>query len=528
MQTATPTGVDHQVAIVGTGFGGMGAAIQLKRMGIDDFVMLERDDDLGGTWHANRYPGVAVDIASPTYSYSFEPNPNWSRLFAPGNELKDYAVQVADTYDLRRHMRFHTTVMSTYWDDDGQFWTVEIADGDPITCRQLVLATGILSQLHWPDIPGLDDFEGRILHTAAWNTEADLTGERVALIGTGATGVQVLPAIAADVEHVTVYQRTPIWVTMKPDLAVHPVVRRLFKHVPLTQKAARVANAAFIETIGLALMLNKELPFLVDGLELLHKANLFVQVRDPELRRKLTPDYDFWCKRPTFSNDYFKAYTRDNVSLVSAPIQQVTANGIVTEDGVEQPIDTLILATGFTVQDRGAFPPFPVHGRDGLDMGAWYQRNGYESYQGITVHGFPNLFYLSAPFAFTGLSFFYMIESQMEHMKRLIDRMSASGATVFEVKREAQTRFVELMDERATHTVWHNGSCGTAHSYYFNEHGQTRLGRLEPTLVARWRDRHFPFSDYRFEAPRHATVHAGRETLVEIEPSGRDGSLSIG
>lgn len=217
------------------------------------------------------------------------------------------------------------------------------------------------------------------------------------------------------------------------------------------------------------------------------------------MRAALTPDYNFWCKRPTFSNTYYPTFNRPNVELVTTGIDHIAADGIVTEDGHKREIDTLILATGFTTQEPGNFPAFPVLGRDGVDMAAWYAEHGYESYEGITVTGFPNLFFLSGPFSFTGLSFFYQAESQMAHMHRLITEVRRRDAVTFEVKRHAQDRFVAAMDRVAGNTVWKRGNCATSNSYYFNVHGQTRMARLMPTLQAMWHDRHFPLADYRFE-----------------------------
>jgi cation diffusion facilitator CzcD-associated flavoprotein CzcO len=237
-----------EVLIVGAGFGGMGAAIQFGRLGIDDVLIVDRADDLGGTWHVNRYPGLTVDIASVTYSYSFEPNPYWSRLFAPGPELKRYAEHIADKYDLRRRMRLRTAVESARWDEDEQRWHVSTGTG-PITARYLVAATGFLSQPKWPDIPGLQDFAGAVLHTAQWDAGVELRGRRVAVVGTGATSVQLVPEIAPQVAELTVYQRTPIWVVPKIDGPIPRPVQQVFARVPLAQRAARLANSAALEAL---------------------------------------------------------------------------------------------------------------------------------------------------------------------------------------------------------------------------------------------------------------------------------------
>lgn len=522
--TYQPHPVDHEAIVVGAGFGGMAAAIKFTQLGIEDFVILERGSEVGGTWQANRYPGVAVDIASPTYSYSFAPNADWSRLYAPGAELKDYADRIADTYRLRERTRFDSTVTGSRWDDANQLWNVDLAGAPSVTCRYLVIASGLLSQPKIPDLPGLSDFAGTVMHTSNWDEGHDLTGERVAIIGTGATAVQVLPEIAPIVDQLHVFQRTPIWVTPKPDVAIPTPVRSLFRRLPITQRAVRHVNAAAIEMIALAFVAYRQAPWGITAMETVSKAHLRAQVRDPDVRAALTPDYNFWCKRPTFSNTYYPTFNRDNVELVTTGIDHVAANGIVTEDRHKREIDTLILATGFTMQEPGNYPAFPVLGRDGVDMAAWYSEHGYESYEGITVAGFPNLFFLSGPFSFTGLSFFYQAESQMAHMHRLITEQRRRHAVTFEVKRHAQDRFVAAMDRLAGNTVWQRGNCATSNSYYFNVHGQNRMGRLMPTLQAMWHDRHFPLADYRFEPI--ADVLTGQPTADDGERAGHDHSIS--
>ncbi len=251
------------VVIVGAGFGGIGAAIQLKRLGYDDIAILDREADLGGTWHVNRYPGLAVDVPSTTYSYWFEPNPHWSRLFATGPELKKYANDVADKYDVRRHMRFNTTVESARWDEDAQLWQVALADGETLTTRFLITATGFLSQPHTPDIPGITSFEGKVVHTTAWDDSHDFAGRRVGLIGTGATAIQLIPELAKTVADLTVYQRTAIWVAPKLDFGIAPAVQRLFARVPLAQRALRWVTDSLLEFMTLTE--RAELPLLPTG-----------------------------------------------------------------------------------------------------------------------------------------------------------------------------------------------------------------------------------------------------------------------
>jgi cation diffusion facilitator CzcD-associated flavoprotein CzcO len=487
-----------QAVIVGAGFGGMGAAIQLRRLGIDDFVILEREDDLGGTWHVNRYPGLAVDIASVTYSYSFEPNPSWRHWYARGPELKKYADHVADTYDLRRHMRFDTVVEGARWDEDADEWQVSLAGGDVVRAAYLITATGFLSQPRTPDIEGVDTFAGTVVHTAQWDDAAHLDGRRVAIIGTGATAVQLIPELARRAARLTVFQRTPIWVTPKLDFEIPPLVRRLFARVPWTQRLARRVNTALLELIMVAAVLHYRRANLLNrGAAALAKRHLRKQVADPELRRKLTPDYSFGCKRPTFSNDYYPAFARRDVDLEATGIERVTPTGIITTDGREIPVDTLVLATGFDMWDAN-FPAIQVLGRDGKDLGKWWRDTRFQAYEGIAVPGFPNFLSLASPYSYSGLSYFTTIEGQMKHMDRLLGEVRRRGATTFEVRDPANDEFLGRVTELLEDSVFNLGSCATARSYYFNQHGDAALLRPTSTISAHREAESFPLDDYTY------------------------------
>jgi cation diffusion facilitator CzcD-associated flavoprotein CzcO len=510
-----PGVVDHEVLIIGAGFGGLGAGIAMKRLGIEDFLILDRDTGVGGTWHTNTYPGVAVDIPSALYSFSFEPNPDWGRAYAPGEELKGYAEHVTDKYGLREHVRLGVEVRGLTWDETDQRWTAHVEGGDDLTARLVVVATGILSQPKKPEIAGLDEFTGTIIHTARWSREETLAGQRVAIVGTGATAVQALPEVAKVAESVTVFQRTPIWVTPKPDLPIPKAVRKLYRYVPASQRVTRIAAAVLMEYIAAGLLYFDQAPWILRSLEAFSKAHLRLQVSDPDLREKLTPDYNFFCKRPTFSNTYFRCYERENVELVTAGIERLDATGVVARDGSRYDVDTVVLATGFTLQEEGNFPAFPVVGRNGIEQGAHWREHGYESYAGLTASGFPNLFSMNSPYSFTGLSYFYQAEAQMAHMNRVITEMRHRHCVTFEVKPHAQARFVAQMERAAQHSVWRAGSCSTANSYYFNSRGETRLGRLEATLLAQWKDRHFPLGDYRFDLPTDVAARGPNLTAAD-------------
>lgn len=487
-----------EVLIVGAGFAGIGAAIQLKRLGIEDFVILEREDDLGGTWYVNHYPGLAVDVPTTTYSYFFEPNPNWSRMFSPGPEIKKYAEDVAAKYDVPRHIRYNTEVEGARWDDDASLWCVTLADGETISSRYLITATGFLSQPHIPDIAGIETFEGRVIHTTKWDDEYSPAGERIAVIGTGATAVQLIPELAKTAADLTVYQRTPIWVVPKIDLRFAPWAKRMFARFPWTQRVFRWLTDSVYEvmvSIGVRHYSMFRGRFNIAAGDLA-KINRFLVIRDKELRRRLTPDYDFGCKRPTFSNGYYQAFTRPNVHLQDAGIDHIEADGIVGKDGAKVEIDTLVLATGFDLWEAN-FPAIEVIGREGRNLGKWWRETRFQAYQGVSMPYFPNYLSLAGPYAFLGLNFFNTMEYQMRLMDRLFSEVKRRGATTFEVTEEANTQFLERMTELLGESVFTQGNCASAHSYYFSPNGDPALLRPTSTETAIREAREFPLSDYR-------------------------------
>jgi cation diffusion facilitator CzcD-associated flavoprotein CzcO len=486
----------YDAVIVGAGFGGIGAAIQLKRMGYHNFVVLDREDDLGGTWHVNRYPGLAVDVPTTTYSYFFEPNPNWSRLFSTGTEIKQYADDVADKFDVRRHMRFHTVVEGARWDEDASVWRVTVADGDVLSARFLITATGFLSQPKVPDIPGVTDFAGKVIHTTAWDDEYPLEGRRVAVIGTGATAVQLIPELAKRVADLTVYQRTPIWVVPKLDIRFGERAKRLFARIPLTQRAIRwITDSIYEFMINTGIIHHRYFRRLNIAASDLSKMHRFASIRDKELRRRLTPDYDFGCKRPTFSNGYYRAFTKPNVHLRTDGIVRIEADGIVNADGSKTVIDTLVLATGFDLWEAN-FPAIEVIGREGRNLGKWWRETRFQAYQGMTMPCFPNYLSLASPFAFLGLNFFNTMEYQMRHMDRLFGELERRGATTFEVTEEASTKYRDRMTELLGDSLWTIGNCATSRSYYFNPQGEPTLLRPMSTHRAIKEASEYPLSDY--------------------------------
>ncbi|VEG51465.1 FAD-dependent pyridine nucleotide-disulfide oxidoreductase [Mycolicibacterium aurum] len=483
--------------IVGAGFAGIGAAIQLKRLGIENFVILDREDDLGGTWYVNHYPGLAVDVPTTTYSYFFEPNPNWSRLFSTGDEIKRYADDVADKYGVRRHMRFGVAVEGARWDEEATLWRVNLTGGETLATRYLITATGFLSQPHMPDIPGIAEFDGRIIHTTAWDDSYDPTGERVAVIGTGATAVQLIPELAKKAADLTVYQRTPIWVVPKVDFRFSERAKRLFARVPLAQRAIRAVTDAIYEAmVSVAVLHNRQTRGRFNiGASDLAKMHRFATVRDKELRDRLTPDYDFGCKRPTFSNSYYRTFTKPHVHLQDNGIARIESDGVVAKDGTKTTIDTLVLATGFDLWEAN-FPAIEVIGRDGRNLGKWWRETRFQAYQGVSMPYFPNYLSLASPYAFLGLNFFNTMEYQMRHMDRLFGEVKRRGATTFEITEDANARYLDRMTELLGDSLFTNGNCTSARSYYYNPAGEPTLLRPTSTRAAIREASDFPITDY--------------------------------
>jgi len=491
---------DHEVVIIGAGISGIGAAIRLRNEGINDFLILERSSGVGGTWRDNRYPGIAVDITSFTYSYSFEQNPNWSRFFAPGHELQRYVERVAAKHAIYDKARFNVAVTGARFDEVSHVWTIDLHDGTSVTARHLVSATGGLITAKRPDIEGLERFQGKVIHTAEWDDGIDLTGKRVAIIGTGATAVQLAPEIARKAARLDVYQRTPIWVLKKPDRQVPAWTRSLFRWSPLAQRAMRVGTDIGSETLMvIGAIYYRQFPWLVSFCEKAAISNMKDQLPGRnDLWDKLTPHYGFLCKRPTFSNEYFSTFAKPNVDLVTTPIAQVTANGIVTKDGVQRDIDVLILATGYKTFEKGNLPPYPVHGRGGREIGEYWDENRFQAYEGLTVHGFPNFYIMLGPYALIGTSYFKMVEGNAIHLTRCIAEAKRRGATAVEVRKSVHDAYFANILERQKNTVFLNHNCGGSNSYYFDKHGDAPMLRPSTSVEMLWRAKHLPMSNYAF------------------------------
>ena len=455
-----------KLAIIGSGFAGLDMAIQLKKAGYDDFVILEKEDELGGTWRDNHYPGCACDVPSHMYSFSYELNPDWSRMFAPHDEIWAYMRHCADKYELWPHLRFGSEVESLEWDDEARHWRVAIADGTVLTPKAVVSGIGPLHVPLLPSIPGAERFAGTMFHSARWDHSADLRGKRVAVIGTGASAIQFVPEVAKEAASLRVFQRTPAWIQPKPDFAMPPWARLAFRHVPGAKRAFRNAIYWALEARAVGFTLSPKLMGPQEKIALRHLAR---QVPDPELRAKLTPDYTIGCKRILLSGNYYPTFSQPHVELVTEGVREITEDALVTADGTRYEADAIIYGTGFKVTD--ALAEQHIVGRGGLKIqDAW--ADGIEAHYGTTVAGFPNFFMLLGPN--TGLghnSVVFMIEIQVQHVLSCLRFLSEEKADVIEVKASAQRKFNDGIQRRLRNAVWNEGGCK---SWYLDDSGVNR------------------------------------------------------
>lgn len=494
---------DHEVAIIGAGLSGLGMGAALRRAGIHDFVILERAGDIGGTWRDNTYPGIGVDIPTFAYQFSYELKPDWSRVFAEGNEVKGYIDDYADKFGLRPHLRLKSEVSARTWDEESQVWRLSV-NGDELTARFVISAIGAFVDPKPAAIEGLGDFKGKVIHSARWDHDYDLSGKRVAVIGTGASAVQIVPEIAREVAQLDVYQRTPIWVSPKFDPEIPDWLKRLFARVPLIQRLTRAVASAIMEFILVFLVVHyRRAPFLSRWIEASNRRFVRASVKDPELRRRLTPDYGMGCKRPSVSNDYLRTFNRRNVELITDPIERVTPGGISTADGHERAVDAIVLATGFRLaSDPENYRRTPVRGRGGFDLATHYERNRLRSYEGVSMPGLPNHFMIFGPYGWTGASWHVLVQTASRHIVRVIEEARRRGATEVEVTEEATERFFQFVQERMSRSLWFQSNCATANSYYFDHHGDVPFLRPTSGRQARRAAERFPLADYSFRPPR--------------------------
>lgn len=478
MNDHPPDTIHTAVAIIGAGFGGLGAAIELKRRGEHDLIIFERALEVGGTWRENTYPGCRCDVQSNLYSFSFAPNPTWSNTYPSQPELLDYLRTVAHDHDLEPHLRFGFEVDSVDFDEDLGRWRLRCVDGQEVIARCVILATGGLAEPRLPDLEGLDDFEGTILHSATWDAGVSLDDKRVAVIGTGASAIQIVPAIAAQVAHLTVFQRTAPWILPHPGKAVSTRAQRLYAAVPLLQRLARWADYWLREWLVVPFV---KAPKIMAGAESKALEHLARHIEDPELRRVLTPDYRLGCKRILMSDEYYPALQLDTVDLETRAIAAVTPTGVRLADGTEIDLDVLICATGFKVTDNPTATK--VHGRGAVPLAAAY-RGRVPCYRGTTFPGFPNLFMITGPNTALGhSSMVFMIESQLSYICEAITFISQPGVELIEPRYEVAAVEEEALQAKLPGTVWGTGCA----SWYLTDEG--RNVTIWPDFTFRYRQR---------------------------------------
>ncbi|MER5944752.1 NAD(P)/FAD-dependent oxidoreductase [Streptomyces sp. NPDC001904] len=453
-----------RVAVIGSGFGGLGAAVRLRREGITDFVVLERAGTVGGTWRDNSYPGCACDVPSHLYSFSFAPNPDWPRTFSGQERIQEYLEGVADTFRLRPHIRFDSEVKQARWDSEKLWWEVETAQGT-LTADVVVSATGPLSDPKVPDIKGLDTFPGKVFHSARWDHDYDLRGKRVAMIGTGASAIQIVPAVQKEVGKLTLFQRTPPWVMPRADRAITRAERWLHRQLPFTTQARRGLLWGIRE---LQVQAFTKRPDELGVVERLAKRNMYRAIKDPALRAKLTPDYRIGCKRILLSNAYYPALAQPNVDVVASGLAEIRGNTLVAADGTEAEVDAIVFGTGFHVTDMPIAER--VVGADGVSLAeSW--KGGMAALRGATAAGFPNFMTVIGPN--TGLgnsSMILMIESQLNYLADYMRQLTVLGGRVALTPREtAVAGWNNRVQDRMTRTVWNTGGCD---SWYLDANGR--------------------------------------------------------
>ena len=448
----------RSIAVVGGGFGGVGAAVMLRRAGYDDVTVFERGERVGGVWHHNTYPGAACDIPSHLYEFSFAPNPRWSRRYAPQAEIQAYLEDVARHHGVLDRVRTGTEVTAARW-DDGR-WHLETSAG-PHEADVLITGTGQLTIPSVPAIPGLDRFAGPAFHTAEWRHDVPLDGRRVAVFGTGCSAIQVVPAIQPSVAQVDVYQRSPGWTIFKQDFAYSERAKRLFERYPLLQRLDRRANFAFQE-LGAAAMTRHR--WLLPAIRAIGRRQIRSAIKDPELRRKVTPSDEIGCKRIMLTDDWYPTLTRPNVELITDRVEEITESGVRTSAG-ERPADVIVLATGF--KTHGFVAPMQIAGPAGRTLAEEWGAVP-RAYLGLTVPGFPNLFLLYGPNTNGGTgSVIFTIESGMGHVLAALEAMDRAGAAQVEVRRGAADAFDRELRTALAGTVWHSG----CRNWYVDENG---------------------------------------------------------
>ncbi len=498
---------DFEVAIIGAGPGGIAAAVKVAAAGIDDFVIIERADDIGGSWHENHYPGLSVDIPAIAYQYSFARNPNWSRVFPRGAEVKRYHVDVAKRFDLYRRILFNTDVVCEQWDDVAALWVLHTQTGEFITARFLISAVGAFIRPKVdPGIPGWQAFEGKIQRPASWHHDYQLGGKRVAVIGTGASAVQIIPAIAPKVAALTVFQRTPVWALPKPDYRISRSLQRMLAvrgvQPALHGVALIVVDLVLRAVSGLPQPVIRPVLAGFDQTTIAaYRRYLSRVVSDPNTVAALAPNFGVAAKRPTLSNRYLQVYNRPNVELVTTPISEITPDGIRTRDGRDHCVDVIVLATGYEVfSDPETYRPGTILGRENFDLADYYRQHGLQAYQSVTVPGLPNRWTLVGPYAWTGSGWHAFVEMTADHAVRAISEARRRRATRVEVRQAVHDAYHDVVVKRSRALRYYfNDLNGHVPTYYRNSQGDSTYVRPTGFFAASRANRRFSFDDYHFE-----------------------------
>jgi cation diffusion facilitator CzcD-associated flavoprotein CzcO len=454
--------VDVPIVVIGAGASGIGAAIRLKQAGMTDFVVLEKAAELGGTWRDNTYPGCACDVPSALYSYSFAPNPEWTRAFATQPEIRRYLHDTAARYGVRDHIRFGVQVLDAQWNPAASRWELDTMEGHH-TARIVIAGTGPWHEPRIPDLPGLTEFPGEMFHSARWNHDYDLTGKRVAVIGTGASAVQFVPAIQPQVAQLHLFQRTAQWVLPKPDHYVPRAERWLMRNFPTAQRALRAAEYAGMEALGVGF----RHPRILRAVQRIGLWHLRRTIKDPVLRRALTPDYTLGCKRLLMSNTYYRSLAKPNVAVHPTAVREVRGNVVVGADGSESEVDAIVFGTGFHILDM----PIASHVRDaeGRTLNDVWQGSP-QAYLGTSVSGFPNLFLLLGPNLGTGhSSAFAILESQLAYVLDAVTAIRRNNWSSVDVRKEVQDAYNAEVQRALRTTVYNAGGCS---SYYLDANGR--------------------------------------------------------
>ncbi|MFN3935522.1 flavin-containing monooxygenase [Parvibaculum sp.] len=486
-ETVRPqAGSTFSVAILGAGAGGLAMAISLQKAGIP-FTIYEKAASVGGTWRDNTYPGSGCDVPSMLYSYSFEPKPDWSRKFAPQPEIVAYFEGVARKHNLLPHIRFNTEIAEAHFDETEGLWRIRSAAGETFTANAVVSGVGQLNRPAFPKIEGLETFKGAAFHSARWDHSVDLAGKRVAVIGNGASAIQFVPEIAPKVGHLTIFQRTPNWCVPKPDRPFREWEKKLYRAVPALVRLQRWWTYLMLERNYLAFVQGSFFGKLFEKAAL---KELETHIKDPELRKKLTPDYPAGCKRILLTNDWYPALARDNVHVETNRIARVTENAVVTEDGVAHPADVIIYATGFESTDFLA--PMKITGRGNADLNAVWAR-GAEAHRGVAVAGFPNFFMLYGPNTNLGHnSIIFMLECQVNYISQCIETMAKEHLRYLDVKPAAMEAFNRDLQQDMQKTVWAAG-CS---SWYKTADGRVTNNWSSFTAKYWWEMRHPDFDEF--------------------------------